>query len=434
MVTEVPAARPAGYRTVLAHREFLAIAGAHTVSLLGTTVANVALAVLIFQRTASPLLSSLTFTLSFTPYLLGGLLAARLDRVPPRRLMVTCDLLQATCYLAMTVRGLPVPALLALLAAGSVAAPVFSGARAGLLPVLLGDGEGFVLGRSLLRVISQTSQVLGLALGGALLLVVAPRAALLLVAATCAASAVAIRAGVRAHPAVPAPAREDGHGGLHEVFADRERTRLLLLGWAVPLAAVAAEALAVPYVVALGLPPGSAGLLLWAGPVGAIAGELLTLRLLGPAARARAVLPLAVLVLVVPFGFAVQPTLPLAALLLGVSSAGFGCALGIDAQLLTHTPAALHRRTLAVASAGLMFWQGLGFALAGAGAELAPPRVVIPASSAVGLLAVALLRPRRASRLRDGPPGPAGSAPPRRSARSAGSSSARPGSGPRSAG
>jgi hypothetical protein len=395
MVDAAPGVARSGYRDVLAHREFGAIAAAHTVSLLGTTVANVALAVLVFQRTASPLLSSLTFTLGFTPYLLGGLLAAHLDHVPPRRLMVTCDLVQGACYLAMTVRGLPVAALLALLAAGSVPAPVFSGTRAGLLPVLLGDGEGFVLGRSLLRVIAQTSQVLGLALGGALLLVLAPRAALLLVAATCAASAVAIRAGVRAHPAVPAAAREGGRGGLREVFADRERTRLLLLGWVVPLAAVAAEALAVPYVVTLGLPPGSAGLLLWAGPVGAIAGELLTLRLLGPAARARAVLPLATLVLAVPLGFAAQPALPLAALLLGVSSAGFGCALGIDALLLARTPPAQHRRTLAVASAGLMFWQGLGFAVAGAAAELLAPRVVIPAISAAGLLALLLLRPRR---------------------------------------
>lgn len=401
MTTARTSGRSPGYRQVLGERQFAFLAVAHTVSLLGSTVATVALAVLVFQRTGSPLLASLTFTASFTPYLVGGLLAGRLEHVPPRRLMIWCDVAQALTYVVMAVPGLPVAGLLALLAAGSIAAPIFSGTRAALLPALLGDGEGFVLGRSVLRLISQTSQILGLAGGGALLLLTTPRAALLVVAATCAGSAILIRTGLRSHPATTHTCAPGTRPGLRAVFRDHRRRALLILGWIIPAAAVASEALAVPYVVSLGLPAGSAGLLLWAAPAGAVAGELLTVRLVPTPRRASSVLPLSVLVLAVPLGFALHPTLPLAALLLLLSSAGFGYTLGLDQQLLHATPPELHRRTLTVSTSGLMFWQGAGFAVAGAAAEFAAPRAVIPVISLIGFVAAATLavqqRPRRQS-------------------------------------
>jgi len=383
--------RSRSYRQVLGDRQFAFLAFAHTVSLLGTTVATVALAVLVFQRTSSPLLSSLTFTVSFTPYLLGGLVASRLEHVPPRRLMILCDLIQGLTYVIMAVPGLPVAGLLGLLALGAIPAPIFSGTRAGLLPTLLGDGEGFVLGRSVLRLISQTSQILGLAVGGGLLLLITPRAALLVVAATCAGSAVLIRTGLSSQAAVAQVSDASPQSGLRPVFADPRRRGLLVLGWVIPAAAVATEALAVPYVVSLGLPAGSAGLLLWAAPAGAVAGELLTVRLVPTGRRIASVVPLSALVLAVPLGFALQPPLPVAALLLLLSSAGFGYTLGLDQQLLDATPAALHRRTLTVSTSGLMFWQGTGFGIAGAAAEIAPPRAVIPIISLVGLVATSLL-------------------------------------------
>ena len=64
--------------------------------MLGDIVAAVALTVLVYQRTASPFLAGVTFTLAFVPYLFSGaLLSALVDRVPPRRLMVACDLVSA---------------------------------------------------------------------------------------------------------------------------------------------------------------------------------------------------------------------------------------------------------------------------------------------------------------------------------------------------
>jgi MFS family permease len=390
-VTAPLRSRPARYGTVLRNREFFGLVVAHTVSLLGTTIAAVALAVLIFERTRSPFLSSLTFALGFTPYLLGGLLSPRLEHLPPRRLMIACDLFQGSIYAVMAVPGLPVPVLLALLGLGSMAAPIFSGTRAGLLPSILGEGEGFVLGRSVLRLIAQSGQILGLAVGGALLLVVDARVAVLAVAGTCGVSAVLIRVGIRDHR--PAMAHHDaGSRGVTAVLDDPRRRRLLLLDWVVPMAAVAPEALAVPYVVGLGFPAASAGLLLWAAPAGAIFGEVVTARLFRPDVRARTVVPLTAVVLLVPLAFAVQPPLPVAIGVLLVSSAGFGFSLGLDQQLMAATPVTLQRRTLTVATAGLMFFQGLGFALAGAAAEFAAPHVVIPVVSLLGLVALIALR------------------------------------------
>src|ERR1700712_3430081 len=85
-----------GYRAAFAVPEFRPLFAAYVLSLLGDVVAAVALTVLVFQRTGSPFLAGLTFTLAFVPSLVGGtLLNSLVDRFPPRRLMITCDLVSA---------------------------------------------------------------------------------------------------------------------------------------------------------------------------------------------------------------------------------------------------------------------------------------------------------------------------------------------------
>ena len=68
-MTEAPAAPDAtgGYLDALAVGEFRALFAAYTVSMLGDIVAAVALTVLVFQRTGSPFLAGVTFTLAFRP-------------------------------------------------------------------------------------------------------------------------------------------------------------------------------------------------------------------------------------------------------------------------------------------------------------------------------------------------------------------------------
>src|SRR5215470_13085374 len=120
----------ARYRDVLGVAEFRAVFAADLVSMLGNVVAAVALTVLVYQQTRSPALAASVMALSFVPYLIGGtLLGATADRLPARRVLVTCDLASAALVGCMVVPGVPLPALLTLLFAIGLIAPVHQGVR-----------------------------------------------------------------------------------------------------------------------------------------------------------------------------------------------------------------------------------------------------------------------------------------------------------------
>ena len=287
-VTETPAAPDAtgGYLDALAVGEFRALFAAYTVSMLGDIVAAVALTVLVFERTGSPFLAGVTFTLAFLPYLFGGaLLSSLVDRVPPRRLMIGCDLLSAAVVALMALLGRagPRPARAALPAGPDLARRVGHAQHAAhvVLPA-----ETFIAGRSLFRIVAQSAQVFGNGLGG-----VADRADL---------AARSARARLRELPrlrarrargdARAAAAARRGRRSARAVTSSRTRSpgcrpcspirrlrRVLLLGWLVPTCAVAPEALAAPYVADLGLSAGAVGWWLAAIPAGTIAGELVAI-------------------------------------------------------------------------------------------------------------------------------------------------------------
>ncbi len=285
-----------GYGPVFAVREFRAVFVAHALSLLGVVVSEIALTVLVYELTGSPLLSALTFALGLLPYLVGGtLLSGIADRYPPRRVLVVCDLVCAGCAALMALPATPVAALLVLRCVIAVVSPVFSGTRMATLTDILGDGDLFVLGRSLLRIVSQSAVLVGFGLGGVLLTVVSPRGALAVTLGTFLASALLLRLGTRRRPA-----RAGGGAlvryslcGARQVLGDRRMRALLLLLWVPPMFVVAPEALAAPYADEAGVGAAWIGLLMCAMPVGTIAGELYAGAALSPAARSRIVLPLA---------------------------------------------------------------------------------------------------------------------------------------------
>jgi predicted MFS family arabinose efflux permease len=376
--------------------EFRALFVAHIVSMLGTMVAEVALTVLVFQRTHSPALSALTFTVGFLPYLVGGaLLSGLVDRFPARRTMVLCDLVAAMFFVAMTLPRLPVAALLALDFGAGLVAPIFGGTRAALLPQLLGAGPRYVLGRATMRMVAQGAQVAGFAVGGVLLVTVGARGALLIDAISFALSAVLIRAGIRAHEPVGAlPGSSlvgDSLRGVRSVFAHRPVRRLLLLRWLVPTCALAPEALAVPYIHDIGAPQRVVGLYLAMIPASMVAADLVAGRLLGPRAQRRLVVPGALMTTAPLLAFAARPGLIVAMVLLAVIGLGYCHGLALDRLLIATVPESLQARALAVDQAGLMFVQGLGFGAWGGIAELLPLRVTIAVAGACGVAVVVVL-------------------------------------------
>lgn len=374
MTDTLPAAPPpTGYGRVFAVPEFRTVFAAHLLSLLGIVVSEIALSVLVYDLTGSPLMSALAFALGFLPYVVGGtLLAGIADRFPARRVLVVCDLVCAACVLPMTVPGAGIALLLALRCGLAVVAPVFQGTRMATLADILGDGDLFVLGRSLLRIVSQSALLVGYGVGGLLLTVVAPRHALLITVGTFCASAVLLRFGTRRRPARAGRGTAlvtDSLRGARQVFAHRRVRALLLLFWVPPMFSVVPEALAAPYADDLGAGSVGLGLLMCALPVGTIAGELWAGARLRPAVRERIALPLVCVTLLPYVGYVLHPGLAVSLFLLLLSGAGSAYTLGLDQWFVKAVPEELRGRAMTLLTAGLMTIQGVGMALAGVAAE-----------------------------------------------------------------
>ncbi|SDI73230.1 Transmembrane secretion effector [Actinokineospora alba] len=382
------------YRRVLAIPEFRAIFTAQVIATLGTVVAQLTLSVVVYQRTGSPLLSALTFALGFAPYLLGAtLLSALADRRPPRDVLVACQAVSCGVVATMAVPGLPIALLFLLLLVLGTVAPVFQGARAATLPDVV-TGAGYALARSLLRLVSQSTQLIGFAVGGVLLVVLSPTVSLLFATTGCGAAAVLLRFGTERRQARTADAEDSiakaSLVGLKQVMGVPGLRPLLLLTWLPPAFAVAPEALAVSYADDLGSGPAVVGLLLCAAPAGSVLGELLAGAFLPAATRVRMVAPIATLMFLPLLAFAIRPGAALATLLLFLCGFGFTYAMGLDQRVIDATPEHLRGRTLTITLAGLMISQGLGFAAAGAAAEFVTPHVVVVAAGVLGLATVLL--------------------------------------------
>ncbi|MFI9118076.1 MFS transporter [Streptomyces bikiniensis] len=393
-----------GYGAVFRVREFRFVFVAHLFSLLGVVVSELALTVLVYDLTRSPLLSSLTFALGFLPHLVGGtLLAGLADRFPPRRILVVCDLVCAACVVLMTVPATPVAALLALRCAIAVVSPVFHGTRTATLADILGEGDLFVLGRSLLRIVSQSALLAGFAAGGLLLTVVPPRGALAVTAATFLASALLLRLGTVRRPARGGGDGESGLAGTWAVLRDRRVRALMVMFWVPPLFAVVPEALAAPYADEIGVSTAALGLLMCALPVGTITGELLAGSFLSAAARSRLVLPLAVTGVLPYLLYAVRPGVALAAAALFLAGATGAYTLGLDARFVAAVPEERRGRAMTLMTAGTMTVQGVGMAGAGLAAEFVPVHAVVAGTGVVGTLCLlAAAAELRATEGRDG--------------------------------
>ncbi|MFD5101170.1 MFS transporter [Streptomyces albidochromogenes] len=395
-VAAAESAPPAGYRAVFQVREFRAVFAAHLMSLLGVVVCEISLTVLVYDLTGSPLMSALAFAAGFLPYLLGGtLLAGAADRYPARRVLVVCDLVCAACAALMVLPATPVAGLLALRCAVAAVSPVFNGTRIATLADILGDGDLFVLGRSLLRIVSQSALLVGFGAGGVLLALMPARAAIGTTAVTFLGSAAVLRLGTRRRPArgggAGATLLRDSLLGARAVFAHRRVRALMLMFWVPPAFVVAPEALAAPYADRIGAGTAAVGLLMCAMPVGHIVGEVWAGSALGPRGRERIVVPVAAVCLLPLAVYSVRPGVPLAVPVLVLTGLASAYTLGLDQWFVEAVPEELRGRAMTVMTAGMMTVQGVGMAAAGLAAEFLPVHHVVAAFGIVGTGCVLVL-------------------------------------------
>jgi MFS family permease len=408
-----PAGPPARatYRSVFAVREFRVMAAAMFMYVLGFEFEVLGLSVLVFAQTRSALWTALAFSAGFAPQAVGGALFTSLaDRLPPRLVIGAGLLTRAMPGLIIGLwPALPVPALLALVAAAATTAPVFTAALSGLLPELL-DGDRYVLGRSVFGLTGSATQLAGLGAGGAILAVVPARWLLLAAGGALAANAALIRLGLRRRPAREAPrprahprkpGRKPGRGrglirdtlaGHAELLGDPAVRGLLLAQWLPAWSVTGAESLIVPYTASLGHPARAAAPLLAAVPAGMLLGDLLAARFCPPAARRRLAFPLVVAMGVPLLALPFRPPLLLAAVALLACGSGFAYQLGLQQAFLDVLPQARRGQGFGLNSTGAMGGQGLTPAVTGALAGALGPGPGMAIAGAATIAAALALR------------------------------------------
>ena len=182
---------------VFAVREFRALWFSEVLSVAGDRLALVALTLLVFHHTGSPLLTALTYAAGYVPWVIGGLfLAGVADRRSRRSVMVVCDIVRAVLVAAMAMPYVPIGVLVALLFATTMFAPPFESARAAITPDIL-QGERYALGTAVIQTTFLAGEVLGAVGGGFAVAFIGVRPALVIDAATFVLSALFIGLGTR---------------------------------------------------------------------------------------------------------------------------------------------------------------------------------------------------------------------------------------------
>jgi MFS family permease len=247
---------------------------ARLVSEGGDWAARLALGLLVFAQTGSPLATTTVTAVSLLPHLgIGQLLGTLADRFPHRSVMVGAELWRGTVYLVLAFTHLPVPAILALAFVAGLADPPFLAANGAALPLLSGDRYMVVL--TLWTSTRQAMTLVGFAAGGFLVAATSPSLALALNAASFLASIVFI-AGIR-------PTRssepEDRQPLIRPAVRALTSDRLIVVSaGAVTIAAVlgvTVESLMVAYASHLGYGARGAGLLATIPPIAALLTALL---------------------------------------------------------------------------------------------------------------------------------------------------------------
>ncbi|MEV5326968.1 MFS transporter [Nonomuraea fastidiosa] len=392
-------ATQATYREVIAIREFRALWYGQGLSLLGDQLAQVALAVLVFDRTGSPLATAAVYALTYLPSILGGpLLAGLADRFARRGVMLTCDLIRAALVAVMAVPGVPFWALCALVFLVVLLSAPFSAARAALLPEVL-EGDAYVIGSALQNMTNQAVQMLGFAAGGALIAGMGPYRALAIDAATFLGSALILVSGVRRRPAPQGEGAKPSMwhmttSGARLVFGSRKLRTLVLFAWLCGFY-ILPEGIAAPYAARLAtdeLPAAViTGLLMAAMPAGTVVGAFLFSRFVSPARRLRLMGWMAMLSCAPLIITAIKP--PLAVVLAAWVLSGIGGAyqLAANAAFVQHVPAERRGQAFGLVQSGLMAVQGVGILVGGFAAERLGPEPVIAIAGLAGLVSAAVL-------------------------------------------
>jgi MFS family permease len=386
----------ATFRDVFAVREFRFLWSSVVLSTAGDRLALVALTLLVFARTHSPLLAALVYAAGYLPWVIGGLFLADVaDRRPRRSVMVFCDAARAVLVAAMVIPHVPVGVLVALLFAATMFAPPFESARASITPDIL-TGERYVLGTSVLQTTSLASQVLGAAGGGVAVAFIGVRSSLVVDSATFVLSGLLIAVGTRARPPAAAPGSAQSsplarmRDGFRLIFSDPALRTLLLFGWLV-IFYIVPEGIAAPYAARLGGGSIASGLVIASTALSTTIAMPLFSRFVRPRQRINWMGPLAILTCGSLILTALHPGLA-ASLGIFSLSAAFGVYQNAaNTAFVIRVPNERRAQAFGIASTGVIVGQGAAFVAAGAATEVFSPAAVIAVGGGIGAVVALVL-------------------------------------------
>jgi MFS family permease len=386
----------ATFRDVFAVREFRALWLSEILSVAGDRLALVALTLLVYERTKSPLLAAVAYAAGYLPWVIGGLFLADLaDRRPRRTVMVICDAVRAVLVAAMAVPGVPLLALVVLLFATTMFTPPFESARAAATPDIL-QGELYVLGATVTQTTFLAAQVAGAAGGGVVVAFIGTRPALMVDAATFVLSGLLIAFGIRARPAAARPEAVQSTplarigAGFRLVFGDPALRTLLLFGWLVAFYTVP-EGVAAPYASRLGGGSIATGVVLASTVLATTIVTPLFSRFVRPRQRLNLMGPLAVLTCATLVLTALRPGLAVSLVIFSLSAAFGSYQIAANTAFVVRVPNERRSQAFGLANMGVVVGQGAVFVAAGAAAELVSPAAVIAISGAIGAVIAIVL-------------------------------------------
>lgn len=388
-VTVTAAVPRATFRDVFAVREFRALWSAQILSVVGDRLALVALTLLVYHRTKSPLYAAMVYAVGYIPWVIGGLFLADLaDRYPRRSVMIVCDAVRAVLVAAMVVPHMPIWALVVLLFATTMFAPPFESARASITPDIL-HGEVYVHGTAVVQTTFLAGQVLGAVAGGVAVDTIRVPRSLAIDAATFVLSGLLIGLGTRSRPAAakpdmvqPSPLARMADG-FRLVFGDRALRTLLLLAWLVAFYTIP-EGIAAPYAAKLGGGSIATGLVLASTAFSTTIVTPLFTRFVRPRRRIDWMGPLAVLTCGTLVLTALHPGLAISLVIFSLS-AGFGVyQIAANTAFVAKVPNERRAQSFGIASMGVIVGQGAAFVAAGAAAEIFSPATVVAVGGGIG--------------------------------------------------
>ena len=388
--------KQASYREVFAIREFRGLWFAQVISYAGDQFAQVAIAILVYRRTGSPLLTALAYALTYLPPIAGGpLLSGLADLFPRRRVMIICDVIRAGLVATMALPSMPFAGLCGLLFFTVLLGAPFSSARSALLPDVL-SGDKFVVGSAIGNISFQASQILGFVAGAAVVAALDPYRTLATDALSFVLSAVIVTGWVKRQES---PRRDPGkrpslwavsREGVTMVFGNPVLRTLLLFGWLAGFCIVP-EGLAAPYAHSLHGNAVDVGLLMAAMPLGTVIGAFAFGRLVPPSGRVRMMGWLAMASCAPLIGSAFNPPLWAVLVLWALAGAGGAYQLAAAAAFVQAVAPEGRARAFGLAQSGLLAVQGLGILAGGAAASVIGAPLAVGLAGLLGVCAAAIL-------------------------------------------